>query len=159
MVSKNLGSLQKLASPMTDAKIGGILGAIGGGIVGVLAGATVDLLGALLGAILGAILGAAVSWLAVKGVDIVDDDTNLTGIPDELPMYEIDDREPIVFKRNKMRKVRRELRPSAMRKTQRTIPPGPDPASAIPQISASRKVSQSYAYADNPEDDWPELDS
>lgn len=89
--------------PTGDAEKGAVLGGVGGFVAGAIAGAAAGPAGAVIGAVVGGVVGAAASGAAVAAVDRIDDDTTISGFPDDMSIEPVADREPIIVNRDEFR--------------------------------------------------------
>jgi hypothetical protein len=91
----------EVETPTGDAEKGAVMGGVGGLITGAIAGSAVGPVGAVVGAVVGGVIGAAASGAAVAAVDRIDDDSNFSGLPDDMSFQDApDEREPMVIDRN-----------------------------------------------------------
>jgi hypothetical protein len=90
--------------PTGDAEKGALIGGVGGLVTGALAGAVTGPAGAVIGAVIGGVVGAAASGAAVAAVDRIDDDTTISGLPDDMGLDSVADREPILIDRDEYRR-------------------------------------------------------
>lgn len=86
--------------PTGDAEKGAVMGGVGGLVAGAIAGATVGPAGAVIGAVVGGVVGAAASGAAVAAVDRYDNDDHFSGLPDDMSLDSVADREPIIIHRD-----------------------------------------------------------
>lgn len=201
-------------APTGDAATGAAIGGVGGLVTGAIAGAAAGPVGAIIGAVVGGVVGAAASGAAVAAVDRYDDDDTFSGLPDDMSLDNVADREPTITDRSKPIPSRRlddvpnasetplgvgmpeaiamsaPLNPSELASSGMPSPSGnsltaseivQDPSSdggwerdndanqvaVIPgnptevgnvDTSKPRTINQTFAYADNPDDDRRDRD-
>ena len=81
-----------------------MIGGVGGLVTGAIAGSAAGLPGAVVGAVIGGAVGAAASGVAVAAVNRIDDDSTITGFPDDMTIEtNPEDREPMVLDRRTMK--------------------------------------------------------
>lgn len=128
--------------PTGDAEKGAVIGGVGGLVAGAIAGAAVGPVGSVIGAVVGGVVGAAASGVAVAAVDRIDDDSNISGLPDDMSLEEhAPDRVPVM------------IDTSTPPEASEAPAEAPVKASEVLEKASTDDEKSSFAYADEPEED------